>query len=143
MVWAMFVGELGDSALATLRPLVASGQLEFVGGGWVQPDEAITRFEDLADQLTLGHLFVQSVLGHAPVRVGWSADPFGHGSTMAYISALSAYDAHVLVSDGGEAGVRVLSLSTHTHSAAAPPFCPCFSLAVRCPHLLLLRRAAR
>ena len=28
VVWAMFVGELGDEALAALRPLVASGQLE-------------------------------------------------------------------------------------------------------------------
>ena len=96
VVWGMYVGELGAAALAQLRPLVAGGQLEFAGGGWVQPDEAITRFEDLADQLTLGHLFTASVLGHAPVRVGWSADPFGHSNTMAYASALSAYDAHIL-----------------------------------------------
>ena len=96
VVWAMYVGELGLPARTALSKLVADGQLEFAGGGWVQPDEAITRFEDLIAQQTLGHLWIQSVLGHRPVRVGWSADPFGHSNTMAYVSALNAYDAHLL-----------------------------------------------
>jgi alpha-mannosidase II len=46
-----------------LRAMVAAGQVEFVGGGWVQNDEAITRFEDTIDQLTLGHLWAASALG--------------------------------------------------------------------------------
>ena len=54
VVWAMYVGELGEEARAALTSLVAEGRLEFAGGGWVQPDEAITRFEDLIDQQTLG-----------------------------------------------------------------------------------------
>jgi hypothetical protein len=87
----------GDATrVEALRALVASGQLEFTGGGWVQPDEAITRFEDLVDGAALGHLFLSSVLGHAPVRVGWSADPFGHSSTAAFLASLNAYNAHVL-----------------------------------------------
>ena len=96
VIWAMFVGEFGAAGRDALRALVAGRQLEFVGGGWVQPDEAITRFEDLIDERTLGHLFLSSVLGHAPVRVGYSADPFGHSSSAAYLAALNAYDAHVL-----------------------------------------------
>lgn len=36
------------------------------------------------------------MLGHPPVRVGWQADPFGHSNTMAYISALNGFQAHVL-----------------------------------------------
>ena len=50
----------------------------------------------MIDQQTLGHLWLTSLLNHAPVRIGWSADPFGHSNTMAYISNLNAYDAHVL-----------------------------------------------
>ena len=96
VIWALFVGEFGAAGRERLQRLVASRQLEFVGGGWVQPDEAITRFEDLLDERTLGHAFLSSVLGHAPVRVGYSADPFGHASTAAYLAALNAYDAHVL-----------------------------------------------
>ena len=95
-IWALFVGEFGASGREQLRALIATAQLEFVGGGWVQPDEAITRFEDLLDERALGHAFLTSVLGHAPVRVGYSADPFGHSATQAYLSALNAYDAHVL-----------------------------------------------
>ena len=94
---AMWVGvEGGEPARERLAALVAEGRFEFAGGGWVQPDETITRFEDLVDGTTLGHLFAQSVLGAPPVRVGWSADPFGHSSSMAYLAALNAYDAHVL-----------------------------------------------
>jgi hypothetical protein len=93
VIWAMHAAEVGPEAL---RRFVASGQLQFVGGGWVQPDEAITRFEDLIEQQTLGHMWLRSVLGHPPVRVGYSADPFGHSNTFAYITALNAYDAHIL-----------------------------------------------
>ena len=96
VIWGMYVGEFGAAGRAQLSALVGKGQLEFVGGGWVQPDEAITRFEDLIDERTLGHAFLASVLGHKPVRVGYSADPFGHSASSAYLAALNAYDAHVL-----------------------------------------------
>ena len=77
VIWAMFWAEADAPTRAALRGLVAAGRLEFAGGGWTQPDEAVTRIEDLTDAVTLGHMFLSSSLGHAPVRVGWSADPFG------------------------------------------------------------------
>ena len=96
VIVAMYYEEADAASRSALRAMVAAGQVEFAGGGWVQPDEAITRHEDLIDQLTLGHMFLGSTLGHAPVRVSWSADPFGHSNTMAYLTALNAADAHVL-----------------------------------------------
>ena len=38
-----------------VRALVRSGQLDFAGGGWVSNDEAICHYEDIIDQMTLGH----------------------------------------------------------------------------------------
>ena len=38
-----------------VRALVSSGQLDFAGGGWVSNDEAICHYEDIVDQMTLGH----------------------------------------------------------------------------------------
>lgn len=38
-----------------VQQLVKNGQLDFAGGGWVSSDEAITQYEDVIDQMTLGH----------------------------------------------------------------------------------------
>ena len=38
-----------------VQQLVKSGQLAFANGGWVSNDEAITQYEDIIDQMTLGH----------------------------------------------------------------------------------------
>ena len=45
-----------------VRILIRNGQLQFAGGGWVSNDEAICSYDDIIDQLTLGHrYYVQSV----------------------------------------------------------------------------------
>lgn len=38
-----------------VRGLVRDGQLDFAGGGWVSNDEAICTYDDIIDQLTIGH----------------------------------------------------------------------------------------
>lgn len=38
-----------------VQQLVKTGQLQFANGGWVSNDEAITQYEDIIDQMTLGH----------------------------------------------------------------------------------------
>jgi hypothetical protein len=57
---------------ATFRSLVARGQLEFVGGGYVQSDEATTTFADVIDQTTTGHEVLRKALpGLPPPKHGW------------------------------------------------------------------------
>ena len=60
--------------------LVASGQLAFVNGGWVQHDEATTHYRDMIDQTTRGHDFLLRTFNVTPT-VAWQIDPFGHSST--------------------------------------------------------------
>ena len=80
---------------AAVRRLVASGQLEFVGGGWVQHDEANPSPEAIVAQLTEGHEYLATLFGVKP-RVGWSIDPFGASAASAAIAATAGYDALVI-----------------------------------------------
>lgn len=45
-------------------------------------DEATPYFEDLIENMTVGHLWVQKNLGVIPT-IGWQLDPFGHQSSNA------------------------------------------------------------
>jgi len=66
------------------RRLVADGRLEFVTGGWVQPDEANTQRYAIEVQLQEGHDWLRQTFGEKAVpKYGWSIDPFGYSPTMA------------------------------------------------------------
>ncbi|KAL6770979.1 hypothetical protein ACKKBF_B33465 [Auxenochlorella protothecoides x Auxenochlorella symbiontica] len=73
--------------------LVASGQLSFANGGYVQHDEAASHYVAMIDQTTRGHSFLQETFGVKP-RVAWQLDPFGHSATQASLmSAEAGFDA--------------------------------------------------
>ncbi|XP_064486646.1 lysosomal alpha-mannosidase-like isoform X2 [Ornithodoros turicata] len=77
--------------------LVYSGQLQFVGGGWTQNDEATTHYTAIIDQLTLGLRFLNDTFGRCGrVKVGWQIDPFGHSQAQASIFAQMGYDGQFL-----------------------------------------------
>lgn len=63
-----------------IRKFVATGQLLFVNGGWVQHDEAGSHYTAMLDQTTRGHAFLLRELNVTPT-VGWQIDPFGHSAT--------------------------------------------------------------
>ena len=80
---------------ASVRALVRAGQLEFVGGGWVQNDEANPDFATTVAQMTEGHELLQTLFGVRP-RIAVQFDPFGHAAQTAAIAALAGYSAIVL-----------------------------------------------
>nr|KAG5709687.1 hypothetical protein BaRGS_027712 [Batillaria attramentaria] len=89
------------------------GRLEIVNGGWVMSDAAVTYYNDIIDQHTLGFDFVRGILGTcAQSRVAWHVDQFGHSREHAAIFAqgdeqrildefLKAVTSRVIQADGG------------------------------------------
>lgn len=76
-----------------VKGLVASGQLDFVNGGWCMHDEAAAHYVAMVDQTTLGHAFLAREFGFQP-RAGWQIDPFGHSATQAALLSHGAgFDA--------------------------------------------------
>eukprot|EP01133_Synstelium_polycarpum_P019508 gene19508-23370_t len=80
---------------STVRRLVASKQLEFVGGGWAQNDEAVTHYQAVINQMTLGHQFLLSTFGVTPT-VSWQIDPFGPSTLTATLFKQMGIKYHII-----------------------------------------------
>uniref|UniRef100_A0A4W2D2V3 Alpha-mannosidase n=1 Tax=Bos indicus x Bos taurus TaxID=30522 RepID=A0A4W2D2V3_BOBOX len=78
-----------------VHQLVAKGRLEFVLGGQVMHDEAVTHIDDQILQLTEGHGFLYETFGVRP-QFSWQVDPFGASSTTPTLFALAGFNAHVI-----------------------------------------------
>jgi alpha-mannosidase II len=77
--------------------LLQRKQLEFVTGGWVQPDEANTQLYAMQVQLEEGHDFIRQQLGEQYIpKYGWSIDPFGYSPTMAYLLQKFGFEAMLI-----------------------------------------------
>ena len=94
-------GWVGDEVLRwyMVCVLMVTGQLEIVLGGWVMSDAAVTYYNDIIDQHTLGFDFLQQTLGPcAQSRVAWHVDQFGHSREHAALfSKVSAPSVSVCV----------------------------------------------
>lgn len=73
--------EISEEERSRVKYLIKTGQLEFIGGGWVMHDEAVTSAYGIVEQMTLGLTFLNKTLGVRP-KVEWHIDPFGHSAFM-------------------------------------------------------------
>ena len=77
---------------ASVKRLVSNGQLEFINGGWCMNDEAAVYYEDVIDQMTIGHQFLKETF-NVTVEIGWHIDPFGHSSAQASMFSQMGFNA--------------------------------------------------
>jgi hypothetical protein len=128
------------------KTLVQRGQLEFIGGGWVQNDEANPTLESVVNQVSEGHAFLLETFGVRP-KIGWQIDPFGHSAMTPSLFALLGYDAMVInrihfdtkrrfkatrhmeflwdgakISNNKELDLRIFTHVLHTHYSAPRGF---------------------
>ena len=78
-----------------MKKLHATGQLEFIGGGWVMHDEADPSLFGILNQMHLGLKFLRDTLGARPT-VEWHIDPFGHSVFMPELYSQLGYKAVVI-----------------------------------------------
>jgi len=78
-----------------IKALVRNGQIEFVGGGIVQHDEAVASLDVIIDQITEGHEFLLRNFNTRPL-IAWQIDPFGHSSLTPELFSQMGYQAVVI-----------------------------------------------
>eukprot|EP00051_Salpingoeca_urceolata_P027075 m.479938 g.479938 ORF g.479938 m.479938 type:complete len:1085 (+) comp21646_c0_seq1:45-3299(+) len=76
--------EQTEEKKASFRKLVASGQLEFINGGWCMHDEASPNYVEMVENTGRGHQFLQKEFGVFP-KGTWQIDPFGHTNTQSWL----------------------------------------------------------
>ncbi|NWU89835.1 MA2B2 mannosidase, partial [Upupa epops] len=84
-----------DKHKQQIHQLLQEGRLEFVIGGQVMHDEAVTLIDDQILQLTEGHGFLYETFGIRP-QFSWHVDPFGASATTPTLFALAGFNAHLI-----------------------------------------------
>ncbi|XP_060587072.1 alpha-mannosidase 2-like isoform X2 [Ruditapes philippinarum] len=88
--------DISETTKQNVRELIQDGRFEILSGGWVMPDEAVTHFAPVIDQLIEGHQWLWENLGVKPEN-NWANDPFGYSSTFPYLWKKSGMENMVIL----------------------------------------------
>ncbi|CAG9313475.1 MAN2A2_1 [Blepharisma stoltei] len=80
------------SKIDIFKRLVKDGQIEFVGGGYVQNDEANPDFDMVIRQINMGHEYLKQEFNVSRVQVAWQIDPFGYSALTPSIFSKFGYE---------------------------------------------------
>ena len=88
----MWFSRQKNETQAKFKSLVKNGQFEIANGAWTDPDEATSNYEDIIEDLTLGHQWLRTQLDFVP-KIGWNLLSKGHTSTYAHLLSAFNYTA--------------------------------------------------
>lgn len=92
--YSMWWDEQTEERRENARKLVREGRLEFVNAGWSMHDEACTHYDDMMNNMMVGHEWLERNFGdYARPRVGWHIDPFGHSNANPRLFAEMGFDS--------------------------------------------------
>ncbi|KAK0401146.1 hypothetical protein QR680_015614 [Steinernema hermaphroditum] len=92
-LWRWMITQTGNQQ-QRLRKLIQNGQIEIIGGGWVQNDEAAAHYSEIVDQMGWGLRYLNDSFGEcAKPKVAWQIDPFGHSKEFANLCSKFGFDA--------------------------------------------------
>ena len=89
---------LDQNSKNDIKRLVTKGQIEFVNGGWVSNDEAVTYYSDIILQMKRGNEFILKEFNFIP-RVAWNLDVFGHSNGMQFLYSAMGFDYTLFTRD--------------------------------------------
>jgi len=72
--------------------LIQNGQFEVASGSWSSFDEACLSFEDMINNLMMGHNFLMREFQYTP-KVAWNVEAAGHSATAGRIFSQLGYQA--------------------------------------------------
>jgi len=90
--FSLWYGQQDATTRLKVKMLMRNGQLDIVNGGWSANDEANPNYNDILNNMMLGHEFLQKEFGVVP-KIGWTLDAFGHSTTNARLFAEMGFDA--------------------------------------------------
>jgi lysosomal alpha-mannosidase len=102
--------EENPTQLKRIKSLLHSKQLEIVGGGWVQNDEALPDFELVTRQMQTGFEYLREKLNVSRIKTGWQLDPFGHSSLTAALFEKMGFETLVVSRIDENVRVNIISL---------------------------------
>ncbi len=72
--------------------MIKNKQVEIINGGWCANDEATPNFDDIINNMMIGHEFLNKEFGIKPT-IGWDIDTFGHTDTNTRLYAEMGFEA--------------------------------------------------
>jgi alpha-mannosidase len=84
--FTMWYDRQSPQVKAQVKALVKEGRFEFINGGWTANDEACPNYEDIIDNMMIGHSFLKDEFDTIP-RAAWLLDSFGHSAGNARLYA--------------------------------------------------------